>query len=651
MNRKVLFKPYLYACVMLLVFFAAGSGGYILAGGYTISGYLPKVERTSGEVTIKIDTLHPRPEKEFYLYYRTDGLKKYQVRKMEMDKTGKVYYRLSIDNLYGKNVEYFIVEAGKDVSQSISPVFTVTEITQKESPEIYFQDSTGADGTSGSKSKMLLPVYFGLSAQTAAKIQDNNDPPGKSFDANGNIRVYRNIYKENYQLDFDTNFTYTHNPSDVEEKINLSDMKLQFKTGEHTVAAGDLNINSTDFTTSAFSRRGIHYMMEGKTLYVSSFFSNSQQKTGFDGFGIPPADANVFGAAAGFNLGDFLKVRGMYITGKDNLDSKTIVSSDDAYREGHVISGWGEISLFQSKLVLKGEYAHSNYGSAENKDSVEKNTGTAWRAEADFNYNFITAHVDYKKVENTFSSIANLFLQNDWEGLNGSVGFMIDTFSLNLRYIDKKNHIDSEIQPMLHTKNIGIDFSWLIANHFQIGGEYSLDNLDYDESTGRQTGSEDMNTKRYAASVGYIAGANGITFKLGKTESENFTSNLEGTVAVNLMFGNFLSLNPTFTYQSTENFTDNSESKIYNGFLNGEITFIPEWFSLTVNGSYTKNNNSATDDSTTISAEGHLNLYLAKIFNQKVQPTFSLRGKYEEYKLGDTKADNTTLYLHFDLSF
>jgi hypothetical protein len=564
---------------------------FLNAGAYTFSGYLPKVEKAGSDLVIKINTL--KIEKDFYIYYRTEGLKTYQVRKMKIDKEGSVYYQLSTENLYGDTVEYFIVENNKSVSDSISPVFTITEVTDKESPEIYFLDASQESG--GGTPKIGFPLKFGASLSTTTQIQDDAEFPGEKFDATGNIRLYRNISEEKYEFDFDTNVAYMHHPSETESKFNLSDMKVRFRAGEHTFAAGDLSINSTEFTTSFLNRRGLRYEMVGKTLYFSSFFTNAQEKTGFDGFGIPATDANIFSATAGVNIGSIFKVRGMFMTGKDNLDSKTVVSTEDVYREGNVYSLWGELNLLNNKLKLKGEYAHSSFGSGADSTAVEKESDTAWRAEADFSHGIVMAHVDYKKVGEKFSSIANLFLQNNREGLNSNIGLIIKSFSLNLRYQDQKTNITSEVQPMLHTKNLAADFNWLVANHVQLGAEFSLDNLDYDKSSGLMTGSEDMDTIRYAGTLGYVSGSNSITFKLGKTESKTFTSNIDGSVALNLRFGNFLSLNPTLSYQSTENFTDDSTSKIYNAYLNGELTFIPEYFSFSINSSWTRNDNTFSE--------------------------------------------------------
>lgn len=616
------------------------------AGAYTFSGYLPKVEKVGSDLVIKINTL--KIEKDFYIYYRTEGLKNYQVRKMKMDKAGRVYYQLSTENLYGDTIEYFIVENNKSVSDSISPVFTITEVTDKESPEIYFLDAGQESG--GGTPKIGFPLKIGVSLSTTPRTHDDPEFPGEKFDITGNIRLYRNISEEKYEFDFDSNVTYMHRPSETESKFNLSDMKVRFRAGEHTFAAGDLSINGTEFTAYSLSRRGLRYEMVGKTLYFSSFFTNAQEKTGFDGFGIPAADANIFAATAGVNIGTMLKVRGMFMTGKDNLDSKTVVSTEDVYREGNVYSIWGELNLLSNKLLLKGEFAHSSFGSGADSAAVEKESDTAWRAEADFSHGVVMAHVDYKKVGEKFSSIANLFLQNDREGLNSNIGLTIKSFTLNLGYRDQKTNITSEVQPMLHTKNIVAYLNWLVANHIQLGAEFSLDNLDYDESSGLLTGSEDMDTIHYAGTLGYVSGSNSLIFKLGKTESKTFTSNIDGSVALNLRFGNFFSLNPTLSYQSTENFTDDSTSKIYNAYLNGELTFIPEYFSLSISSSWTRNDNTF-NDSTSISVNGSVNFLMSKLFNYKFQPTLSLRGKYEKYKNGSTSISNSAVYLQADISY
>lgn len=620
---------------------------------YSYSSYLPKVERDASDLIVSIDTL--REGNNFYIYYRTDGMRKYQVRKMKLGKEGRVYYQLSMENLYGKNVEYFIVENGENKSNSISPVFTIKNFTEKESPEVYFLDSNPQTDPAAKKEKhpLLRIVKVNGSLSTSTRIYDNQEMKGEKFTATGNIGLGRNIAEEKYEFDFKSDFTYMEpTTSEGEKAINLTSMKIRFKKDEHTIEMGDVSVNNTEFTTSYLNRRGLRYEHDGKTLYVGSFFTNSQQKTGFDGFGIPARNANIFGTTAGVNIGTNIKLRGLFMTGKDDLRSKTVVSSgEENYREGNVYSVWGEFSLLKNQLQLKGEYTESNFGKGEDSKDLDKEKDNAWRVGLNFNKGIFSADADYKKIGYKFNSIANLFLQNDTEGLMSNIRLNIKTFTFHIGYNDRKNYIGNPDQPMLRSRNVMTDFNWFIANHFKIGAEVSMDNLDYDKSTGMQTGTSDMDTLKYYGTFGYIAGSNGINIRLGKSESKNFTSNFDGSLAVNLRFGKAVSLNPTFSYQSTKNLADNSTSKMYNFYLSSEVTFIPELFSLSVSGSYSETRNT-NSNSKNLSVSTNLNFFMAKLFKNKVQPSLSLRAKYQESKYGTSpKTDFATVYLQADISF
>lgn len=613
----------------------------------TYSNLLPSVEVKTDSVVIKART--SKPDQSFVLYYRTEGLQKYQVRKMKRDEQGNIYYQLPTHNLYGKNLEYFIVEYRPDSqrSDSLTPIFTIGEFTPEESPEIYFQEMPETSGATPQREPL---ARLNGSLSTAVRIHDSAEYPGESFTANGNLRVYKNVVDNENQFDFDANLTYMNQVSEAESNLDLSSLIVRFKKDDWKVEAGDLSISNTDFTTSFLNRRGFQYELSSQMLYVNSFYVNSQQKTHFEGFGIPPGSGSIFGAVLGLHKDSFFKIRGLFMTGKDSLDSKTVISTDEAYREGSMFSLWAELWLLKNHLQLRGEYAQSNFGTGPDSGSVAKEKDNAWRAGFNFNYGILSANADYKKVGSQFNSIANLFLQNDREGLDGNVMVNIKSFSVAVTYRDQKSYLNSPVQPMLHSKNLTGLVNWLIANHLQLGAEYGIDNLDYDESTGLQTGGTDMDTVKYAGTVGYIAGSNSITVRLGKTESRTFTSNIDGSLALSLRFGQVLTFNPSFSYQSTENFTDSSTSKIYNVYLNSELSFIPELFSLSILGSYTKTDNTYSD-STSLLVNGNLNFYMAKLFNYKVQPSLSLKTSYQQNEYSGTKTDSLAIYLQADISF
>ena len=216
-----------------------------------------------------------------------------------------------------------------------------------------------------------------------------------------------------------------------------------------------------EFTTSYLNRRGLRFEMNGKSLYLNSFYTNSQQKTGFDGYGIPESNAGIFGATAGFNLKSILKVRGMFMTGKDNLDSKTLYSNENPFRAGEIFSLWGEMNMLKNRLQVSGEVSSSDFGSAQEKEELQKESDTAWKAGIKYNHGILSISTDYEEIGNNFNSIANLFLQNDREGLTSNIGLNIKTFSLNVSYLDKKNYMNNPLQDMLHQKRG--------RNFFQLG--------------------------------------------------------------------------------------------------------------------------------------------------------------------------------------
>ena len=609
---------------------------------------LPRVERLTDRVVIRITPRSGRGGA-FFINYRTEGMTAYQVRKMQADASGALSCRIPTANLYGKNIEYFVSEQRRDGIIVVSLTHTVAGFTRKESPEIYFQDAGALEAP---RQKWEPPVNVNASLSSSTKLDEKNDSGyyQQNYTANGNLRLYKNIVKNDYQVDFDTNFVHMDPYEAIENRFNLSSMMLRFKKGGLQFEAGDVAVNETEFSTSYLNRRGLRFEYIGKGLYLNSFYTNSQQKTGFDGFGIPASNAGIFGTVAGVNLKNTLKLRGMFMTGKDNLDSKTLSYNENPFRTGDVLSFWGELNLLENRLQLAGEFSASNYGAAAEKSLLEKENDTAWKAGLKYNHGILSFGADYESIGNRFNSIANLFLQNDREGLSTNLGLNVKTFSWNVSYIDKKNYMNNPFQDMLHQRRAGTTLNWGLGRHFRIGTDFSLDNLDYDSSTGLQTSSSDMKTYNYSASLGYMAGSTGINLNVGKTESVNFTSNLNASLGLNLRFGSFITLNPTLSFQENESLGDGSKSTIYNCYFNSEITLVPQYFTITLSSSY-MNNEAPFSTSSSWTVGCNLNFFAAKIFKDKIRPSLSLKSAFQGAKYGDVKSDSSIFHLQADIAF
>jgi hypothetical protein len=619
------------------------------AAQFTFSNCLPQVKHTDGQITIQIDSLEKSHQ--FYLYYRTEGLKNFQVRKMKQTENGQIYYQLTTDHLYGKKLEYFVMENSQKSDSSLTPVFTIQEFTDQESPEIYFLEEDTLAAESAQPKDPL--IHINGSASSVNHVYDNSETADQTNadNHNGNLRVFKNIYKDNYQFDFDTNFAYMNPTMDTESEFNLSTMMVRFQKGSHKIEVGDLNIFHNNFATGSISKRGVNYELSNQRFYLATFFTNSQQRKGFEGFGIPDKNANIFGTTAGINIGSNIKMQVSFTTGKDNLDSKTMAYVyEDVYSEGSMVSFWGQANLLNNHVTLLGEYSHSNFGKSDSLDTLEKKSDQAWRSKLDFNYSIVSAYLDYKKIGSDFNSIANVFFQNDTEGLESNVMVNWSSFSLTCAYINSKSYLNSPIQPMLHTKNLSTDFYWLIANRFKLGGRVGKDNLDYDQSTGLPMGSEDMNTLSYSGSLGYIAGNNGITIDIGKKESLNYSADISAQVSISLMHPGFFSLNPVLGYEKTTSHLDQSNSTRYLLRLFAELHLISNILTITTDGSYTESSGDSLSY-TQIYAGGNLNLFLTKLFKDKIQPVLSLKSNYQENRYSDSQISNIKIYAQADLSF
>ena len=580
------------------------------------------------------------------LYYKPAELEEYQCRVMKEESPGKWSCLVEADTLYGQTLEYYIQVEGSSGS-AVSSLFTMDISFLSSTPS-----GTEAPPSPPPPSSPLLRIGASLSGDFfIAEGGSQESQVVNKVDINGNIRLYRNITKGDTQIDLDSTFSYMKNHAENDKAFNLQTMIVRFKHKEHLFEMGDTNINYSEYSASYLNRRGLLYSYNSQHLNFGAFWTNSQQKTGFNGLGFPPANGMLLGAHAGFNLSQRVIVQGVFITGKDDQSSKTLYTSEDAYREGSLFTLLGTVHVVPGHWSLEGEFTKSSFGStASAEDELEKESDSAWRAGTSFSLGPLNGRVQYQNLGEHFNSIANLFLQNDREGLQGSLSVSHKSFSLNLSYMDQQTYIHHPTQPSQKNRNLGAQLNWLIANHLNLGGEFSLDNLEYDASTGLHTGGEDMDTWRGAVFLGFISGANSITFRVGKTESKTFTSNIDASIAVNLRLGSFFSISPTASFQRTTNLSDDSNSDILSFFASGELCFVPEIATLTFTGSYSQSKNPYAD-SDTLSLGVNANLYLAKIFQNKVQPSVSLRSQYQKGTYNSESSDAWTVFLHADLAF
>jgi hypothetical protein len=608
---------------------------------------IPQINKTAQQVIVSIPNVEVNNY--WYICYRTERQKNFQMRKMHPDTSGNAIYHLPTNMLYGKNVEYFIVKKGANVC-SRTPIFTIVDANANSIPEIYFIENSPLENQANPAQDPFLTLSGSMSG--ADRFYQKEEDESKNASLNGNLRVFRNINAEKYQFDFDSSFSIFSPKSDSEKAINFAGLMVRFKKGNHQIAMGDLNINQSEYTAPSLNRRGINYEFVGQKLYFNIFLANSQQLSGFDGIGIPPSDAGIIGAVVGTNIGPSLKIRGLILSGQDNLNrGKTITYEENPFRAGNIFSFWGDLSLLKNRLQLTGEYARSSFGTsaAEEIETSQKNDN-AWRSGFTYNHGIINASATYRWIGENFNSIANLFQQNDRDGIDSNLGLTIKTLSINVSYINQKSYLHTLSQDGQRQKRLSTNIGWQIDSRWRIGTDFSLDNLDYNSKNALPAVTPDMDTLNFSGNLGYTSASSNFSLTLGKIKSGNFTSNFSGQLACSLRFGQFMNLSPIFSYQNSKDLIGNNTSNIYNININSEITFIPQWFTFTCSGAYMRNVGDSFK-STAIMANANLNFFMAMLFKDKIHPVLAAKGEFQSNKSADFKTTNVSFRLQFDISF
>jgi hypothetical protein len=246
--------------------------------------------------------------------------------------------------------------------------------------------------------------------------------------------------------------------------------------------------------------------------------------------------------------------------------------------------------------------------------------------------------------------VANLFLQNDRKGLTTGIGFSFTKLNVTLNYADQKTNINNPLEDMLHQRKVDASVSYNLSASWRLGADFSLDNLDYDSSTGKVTSNSDMQTTNINASVGFMSGTTSVNLTLGKRDSKNFSSDISASLNISFALGTFFSLSPTLSYQKQDNKATAEEMSVYSLYLQSTMNFIQNWLSLATNFSYSSTESKSYDNKS-LSLNSNLNLNLATLFKQKINPMLSARCQYQKTSNSGTSSDNLSFWLQLDISF
>jgi hypothetical protein len=592
--------------------------------------------------------------------FRFPGIGEFQVRKMSKGEGGEFSFALDSREVTGTSFDYY-VEAERKGELALLPA---------EAPSSYYT-ATGEGGPAPevpgdlpsptpAQGKVTWPVSLTGTGQAVIYEKDESATP-KDYPLAGNVRLAANYRKGDTNVVFDTTFNYSNTPVQGEKDIDLSNMAVSVSHDQHSLKAGDVNITESEFTVQGLGRRGLEYAYAGAKASVHVFDINSQQPRGFDGFGIPKPALSIFGGAVGYKfLKDAVSLKAIYLSGKDNPTSGVNVSEsyfNAGARKGSVFALIQETNLFQNRLTVGGEYARSDFD-GDTSDTSGSRKDSAWRVGGSFRSGILQAGAVYRFIGGGFNPIGFQYFSNDRRGLEANVGLSTGRLSLTGTFQSMKDNVDSDAERDT-TKNMNgnLNFMWNVSDKvsFNVGYQRGEQDTSRDgttplfpqDSVTDQVSGALMFTFSPSASLNLqVANASASSKSSPQGNNTGLNVNLGGAFRA----GNTLSISPTLGFASAKNKFTGERQLTYNSFLAAELTIVPEWFSTSIQGGYTRSDNGSMGVTNTLNLSGMLGLQLKKLIKIGTV-TLSVRGNYGRTKMPGFSNTISAILAQCDFSF
>jgi hypothetical protein len=589
--------------------------------------------------------------------FRHDGIPDFQARIME--KTEENTYFLDFDTsiLPGLEFEYYLIVhiQGKDIyfpSDAPTNTYKVTGQTQEPIPDIPSDFPLPEEEAK----KFRLPVEVTGSVQAYLKKDSSQSQQNNST---ANVRIFKTHNAGDYAINFDSNFNYASQPIEGENNVDLSNMILSVNRGNHTLRAGDISVNESEYTVYGLGRRGVDYAFNNQKTSVHLFNMNTQEPKGFSGFGIPRQSISILGGTVGQNFfNNAYSAKLIYVTGKDDPQKGVNVGFSDFYnsREGNVISLLQEARLLQNRMLINAEIAHSNYD--ENlADELGKTPDNALKIGGSYAHGKLFIGVNYNYIGKDFNSIGYQYFTNNRKGLQTNISLNLGKVTISGGYNNAKDNVEnipSEYTTQSQDGNLNV--MWNISDKYSLNVGYRRNNQDTSLDEGENIFNQDSLSDEFSSSFSMYFSET-LNLNLSATfsdlDSQNFPQNSSSNLTMNLggtwRFKQILIVSPNFGYNEAKNKFSDEKTQSFNTFLTSEIYVWPQVISFTLTGSY-MNNKIPGGDSENLALSGNINIHLNRFLNFG-NFILSIRGDYSKATMPGYSDSTFTSLLQLDFQF
>ena len=627
--------------------------------------------------SLEISVQTSEPVRVVKFFFLRPGMEDYQLRILRRDDDGHYRYHFDTSTLMRPELKYYF-EVKKDGTRFYFPknapqkVIALKGIAKAPLPDKDMQPPANLPPQIVIKDKLPLDIHLDGSARYEIDTHGNGQSPfnqDERFVIDGNVSVSKRYQKENLKIDFDSNVTYANRPFLDYHRVSLSNVLFSLHKDQHTIKVGDVTINGSKFTLMGLGRRGAEYQFKGQSGYFQVFNINSQQKNGWVDF-VPESKTNIYGGA--FGLSHFDKrfsLKTVYLAGNDDPgEGDNVAGTALQQRKGRVFALIPEMSLFEHRLKLIGEYAFSKYDGNLSDDSGME-SDNAWRIGGAYSHGPFLFEANYQHTGDEFDSIGNqnaILFESDRQGYDLSLGLSLAKSLFTVSYLFEEDNVDDDrSRPTSEIKNVTTELLILPTDRLTLRLGYHTDEQEAHQDAGRGALMQNKDTDDYSFGLDYLLFPTssihfGVTHSRIESrtdldaESSTFTTSLGGS----FQFGDRLVFNPEVSYSETEFDMTDSTTKTYNAFLDAEYFILPRILSVSTVSSYTKTD---ADDLTAsggtslhsadINLAGNVNLYLGKFFPYLSRSVLSLKGGYVRSESDTETTDSRGVAVQFDWTF
>jgi hypothetical protein len=593
------------------------------------------------------------------LFFRVPGVEGFQVRPLE--KAGRNAFVLAFDTstLPAASFDYYL-EAWKGEVRVQSPAGAPEELYSAsglgEAPPAIPQDIPTPQAE---EARFKLPVN--VTGNGVGLIHHKITREGAAgSQGNGNLRVALQARPSSlWGLNLDSNFALTTIPQPGYKDFNLSNMMLTISRGFHTLRAGDLNLNESEFTLYGLGRRGFDYTYDNQKLYVRGFTASTQQVVGFAGFGFPGPETRVYGGAAGYKvLGDALGLKLVFVGGKDNPHQAANAGAPQSTtaREGTVVAVSEETHLFQQALNLRAEFATSHYDPNLNDESL-KFEDIAYQFGGDARWRAFTFGARYRYIGRDFNSIGLAYIANDRKGLEAVLGFMKGIVNIQGTYTREQDNVkDDAARPTTKNGNAQVMLNLNLSTKLVFTGGYRRSDQ-ATVQTGPVTFNQDGLTNEYTGGLSWMPSpslALNCTIIDSRITSQANPGMDTRALTVNaggsLQAGQRLMFCPAVSWSRSTLSAASVTTRSENATLTAEYFFIRQILSIAFYGTGSRMELPGAGPMDLLDLTGALNVQAGTLFKIGTL-TLSLRGNYNRQKSDNLDLTDVRVFVQGDLAF